>query len=209
MKKDQDSKSIAHQSSHHSQYHNMRRRDTNQGLNTTAGPENSNSPEGTLTLLASALFGIVERQLSSKLDCDKVDDVAQCTIQPGPKGEIGDPGPRGPVDEKGDQGDIGEQGEKGEKGQFDYPGYKGEKGQMGNVGPLGPVGPQGSTGPTGPVASLTQNDCAWHYTDQCGHHCDIGAEKRVQCPVGQYVAGFGIYTWAANGRYNTHIFNML
>ena len=106
LKKDQDSKSIAHQSSHHPQYHNMRRRDTNQGFSTTAGPENSNSPEGTLTLLASALFGIVERQLSSKLDCDKVDDVAQCTIQPGPKGEIGDPGPRGPVGKKGDQGDM-------------------------------------------------------------------------------------------------------
>ena len=198
LSKDQDSKTIAR----HSPYR-IRRSDTNQGLSTTAGPENPT--EGTLTLLANALFGIVERQLNSKLDCDKVDDVAQCTIQPGPKGEIGDPGPRGPVGEKGDQGDIGEQGEKGEKGQFGYPGYKGEKGQMGDVGVAGQVGPQGIIGPVGPVPSLTQNGCSWVYTDQCGHHCGTNVLKRATCPAGQYVAGFGIYTHDWQARHSTHI----
>ena len=197
--KDQDGKNIAR----HSPYR-IRRRDTNQGLSTTAaGPENPT--EGTLTLLANALFGIVERQLNSKLDCDKVDDIAQCTILPGPKGEIGDPGPRGPVGEKGNKGNTGKKGKQGVKGELGYPGYKGEKGQIGDVGPLGPVGPQGVVGPEGPVANLTQNGCSWLYTDQCGYDCGLGTLKRVQCPVGQYVAGFGIYTWNGQPRYNTHI----
>ena len=198
--KDQDINSF----NHHASAYRIRRQDINQGLSTTTGPDSA--LEGTLTLLANALLGIVDRQLNSKLDCEKVDDATQCTILPGPKGDQGDPGPRGPVGEKGDQGVIGEQGEKGEKGQLGYPGYKGEKGQTGNVGPPGPVGPKGMIGPVGPVANLTQNGCSWRYTDTCGHTCGNGVQKRVQCPVGQYVAGFGIYTYGNLGRYHTHIF---
>ena len=198
---DQDIKNFDH---HASNYRIRRQADINQGLSTTTDPDGA--LEGTLTLLANALLGIVDRQLNSKLDCEEVDDATQCTILPGPKGEKGDPGPRGPFGEKGDQGDTGEQGEKGEKGELGYPGYKGEKGQMGNVGLPGPIGPQGNVGPVGPVPSLTQNGCSWHYTDTCGHHCGTGVQKRVQCPVGQYVAGFGINTWRELGRYHTHIF---
>ena len=200
--KDQNSKNFDH---HASNYRIRRQADIRgQGLSTTTDPDSA--LEGTLTLLANALLGIVDRQLSSKLDCEEVDDATQCTILPGPKGDQGDPGPRGPVGEKGDQGVIGEQGEKGEKGQLGYPGYKGEKGQMGNVGPRGQVGPKGMIGPEGPVANLTQNGCSWRYTDTCGHTCGNGVQKRVQCPVGQYVASFGIYTYGNLGRYHTHIY---
>lgn len=199
--KDQGIKSF----DHHASNNRVRRQsNTNQELSTTTDPDSA--LEGTLTLLANALLGIVDRQLNSKLDCSEVSDATQCTILPGPKGDQGDPGPRGPVGKKGDQGDTGEQGEKGEKGELGYPGYKGEKGQMGNVGPRGQIGPQGVVGPVGPVASLTQNSCSWLYTDTCGHSCGNGVQKRVQCPVGRYVAGFGINTWGAAGRYHTHIY---
>ena len=207
--KDQDIKSFEHHD--HASNMRIRRQDiVNQELYTTTTTTTTEDPDsalgGTLTLLANALLGIVDRQLNAKLDCDKVDDATECTILPGPQGEKGDRGPRGPIGDKGDQGVIGGQGEKGEKGELGYPGYKGEKGQMGGTGPSGPVGPQGNVGPAGPVASLTQNGCSWYYTDQCGHGCGNGVQKRVQCPVGQYVAGFGIYTWGSYGRYSPHIY---
>ena len=110
----------------------------------------STSPPGeTLTLLANALFNIVERQLKSMLACNEVEDATRCTILPGPKGDQGAPGPRGPIGEKGEEGDAGKQGERGEKGQLGFPGYKGEKGQEGDAGPLGPIGPRGATGAVG------------------------------------------------------------
>ena len=197
---DLNTKSTDQQSSHR-----LRRSVTNQEPNTTDSETEQvpdSPPGGSLQLLANALFDIVERQLDSKLDCTELKGETECSILPGPKGEQGVRGSRGPVGEKGDEGDLGKQGEKGEPG---YPGYKGEKGQMGHLGPQGPVGPQGITGPAGPVATLRQNGCSWYYTDHCGHSCGTGTRKLVTCPVGQYVAGFGIYTWNANGRYNTHI----
>ena len=203
LNKDQDIKSF----DDHASNYRIRRQDINQELTTATTADPDNELEGTLTLLANALLGIVDRQLNSKLDCDK--DATQCTILPGPKGEKGDPGRvgrRGSVGEKGDQGDVGEKGEKGGKGQLGYPGYKGQKGQIGLVGPPGPVGPKGRIGPRGPAISLTQSGCSWLYTDTCGHSCGNGVQKRVQCPVGQYVAGFGINTWGQLGRYHTHIF---
>ena len=187
----------------------IRREEVNQGLSTTTTTNPDSALEGTLTLLANALLGIVDRQLNSKLDCDKVDDATQCTILPGPKGEKGDTGSdgrRGRAGDRGPKGDIGEQGEKGEKGQLGYPGYKGEKGQIGLVGPPGPVGPQGIVGPVGPATNLTQSGCSWVYTDQCGHHCGRNVLKRATCPLGQYVAGFGIYTHDWQARYDTHIY---
>ena len=201
MKKDVDTKIINRHA-----LHRLRRSVANQEPNivsTTTVPESP--PGGALTILANALLDIVERQLKSMLACNEVEDATSCTIQPGPKGDQGDPGPRGPIGEKGDEGDIGKQGERGEKGQLGYPGYKGEKGQVGDAGPPGPVGPQGATGPLGPVASLSQNGCSWYYTDHCGHHCGANVLKRTTCPIGQYVAGFGLYAHHSYGRYNTHV----
>ena len=198
--KDQGIKSF----DYHASNYRIRRQgdnDTNQELSTTTDPDSA--LEGTLTLLANALLGIVDRQLNSKLDCSEVSDATQCTILPGPKGDQGDPGPRGPVGKKGDQGDTGEQGEKGEKGQLSYPGYKGEKGTKGQIGNRGPPGPVGHKGMIGPAASLTQTGCSWIFTDECRHNCGRSALKSATCPLGQYVVGFGIYTYDWYGRYNT------
>ena len=159
--------------------------------------------EGAVELLTSALSHIVESQLKTYLDCEGSEDT--CTIEPGPQGEQGEVGPQGLKGDQGDRGEDGPQGEKGEKGHLGYPGYKGEKGMMGAGGPAGPVGPQGVAGPTGPVAILAQNNCNWRFTDTCGHHCGYGTQFRVQCPIGQYVAGFGIRTSGSHGRYHTHI----
>ena len=197
---------IMEDKNHHALHH-LRRSIINQepSIVSTTGPENP--PGGTLTLLANALFDVVERQLKSMLACNKVDDATRCTILPGPKGDQGDTGPQGPVGEKGDEGDIGTQGERGEKGQSGFPGNKGEKGQTGDIGdtgPPGPIGPKGAMGPVGTVARLTQNGCSWQYTDTCAHRCGISL-RRTTCPIGQYVAGFGIRTWHDLGRYDTHI----
>ena len=159
----------------------------------------------------------------------------ECTIQSGPKGEdgmtgerglggevgekgaTGDTGPTGYPGHKGDRGDRGElgpvgpqgeRGEKGETGQLGYPGYKGEKGEVGGRGEIGPVGPQGVQGIKGQKGevALRQSGCTWLYTDKCGHKCGTNKPFTAVCPTGQYVAGFGIHTWNANGRYNTRVY---
>ena len=158
----------------------------------------------TVQLLTTALSQIVEGQLEAHLDCDN--ESTSCTIEPGPKGMQGEVGPRGPKGDRGRRGETGPRGEVGQKGQHGYPGYKGEKGQMGSIGPQGPVGPAGPKGATGPVSVLRQNNCIWRYTDTCGHGCGTGSSRETTCPVGQYVAGFGIHTWGSNGRYNTRIY---
>ena len=187
--------------------HRLRRSSSNQDQQRLANSESPTTGE-TLNLLTNALLNIVERQLNSKLDCSQADDTTQCTIKPGPKGDQGDRGRRGPVGERGDKGnlgDIGEKGDRGEKGQIGYPGYKGEKGQVGVVGPPGPSGLRGTPGLTGSIVRLQQTGCSWHYTDQCGHRCGYQVLKRATCPIGQYVAGFGMYTAHDLGRYNPHI----
>ena len=142
----------------------------------------------TVQLLAAALSHIVEGQLEAHLDCS---NESKCTIEPGPKGM---------------QGEIGQRGPKGEVGQKGQLGYPGEKGQMGSTGPQGPIGPTGPKGAVGPISVLRQNNCSWRYTDTCGHGCGTGSSRETTCPVGQYVAGFGIHTWGSNGRYNTRIY---
>ena len=123
----------------------------------------------------------------------------------GEKGEKGHHGHKGDSGSQGVRGPVGPSGEKGGKGELGYTGYKGEKGQTGSIGSQGGVGPKGAVGPRGPVATLAQSGCNWQYTDTCGHHCGTNIRKRTTCPVGQYVAGFGIITWDQYGRFNTHI----
>lgn len=159
----------------------------------------------TVHLLTAALSQIVEGQLEARLDCSN-NDSASCTIEPGPKGMQGEVGPRGPKGDRGRRGETGPKGEVGQKGELGYPGYKGEKGRVGNIGPQGPVGPAGPKGATGPVSVLRQTSCTWRYTDTCGHRCGDGSSRETKCPVGQYVAGFGIHTWGSNGRYHTRIY---
>ena len=200
--KDQDIKSFNHQAP------NYRLRRQVQEPTTTSTVDSDNELEGTVNLLADALLGIVERQLNSKLDCDKVEDATQCTIQPGPKGEKGDigrvglRGPVGPTGEKGYRGNRGYTGVKGQKGQIGQYGQKGQKGQKGWTGARGYTGSQGRTGPPGPALQLHQRSCTWRFTDRCGHNCGREVLKQVWCAAGEYVAGFGIRTWADRGRYD-------
>ena len=188
------------------------------------------------TLLTRAFSGIVEGQLRQALKCNEEDQELgrECTIQPGPKGEVGmagEQGLKGEVGEKGVKGDIGltgypghkgdrgelgpvgpqcegQKGKKGERGQLGYPGYKGEKGEVGGRGRIGPVGLQGVQGIKGQKGevALRQSGCTWHYTDRCGHLCGVKRPFTAVCPTGQYVAGFGIHTYTKFGRYNTRVY---
>ena len=141
----------------------------------------------------------------------------------GPQGEKGEQGPSGEQGERGNMGHTGQKGEKGEvgsKGDRGVAGPTGEKGARGDQGVAGPTGVNGAkgdrgvAGPTGvkgakgaqgPVA-LRQVNCEWVYTDRCGHSCGNGASYTAKCPVGKYVAGFGIHTWNTAGRYNTRVY---
>ena len=163
----------------------------------------ANGVEG---LLATAISDVVEQKLEDTLDC--APDDHECTLKPGPKGDKGEQGPRGERGErgeKGDRGDIGPQGGKGELGHTGYKGEKGEVGAKGDQGVAGPTGVQGVKGEQGTVA-LRQVNCDWIYTDTCGHQCGTGKPYTATCPVGKYVAGFGIHTWDSHGRYNTRIY---
>ena len=162
----------------------------------------------TIHLLSAALSQIVEGQLEAHLDCSN-NESTSCTIEPGPKGMQGEVGPRGPKGDRGRRGETGPKGEVGQKGHLGYPGYKGEKGQMGSIGPQGPVGPAGPKGATGPASVLRQTSCTWQYTNRCGtcqSERSIVRRFETKCPVGQYVAGFGIHVSESGGRYNTRIY---
>ena len=127
------------------------------------------------------------------------------TGEKGAKGDRGDTGPTGEKGDKGDRGDTGPIGEKGDKGDRGVVGPTGVKGDKGDRGVAGPTGEKGAKGALGPVA-LRQVNCEWIYTDTCGHGCGNGVPKTVTCPVGKYVAGFGIHTWGSHGRYNTRVY---
>ena len=150
-----------------------------------------------VSLLIGILSNIVEHQLQETLDCNSND--TECTLKPGPKGEVGSGG------EKGDRGEIGPQGERGQLG---YPGYKGQKGEVGAKGDRGVAGTPGIQGKKGDqgLLMLRQVNCGWVYTDQCGHRCGSGTSFTAVCPPGKYVAGFGIRTWGTNSRDHTRVY---
>ncbi len=50
---------------------------------------------------------IVQRQLEAHLNCS-TDEKTKCTIEPGPKGDLGPPGPQGETGAQGPKGDRGE-----------------------------------------------------------------------------------------------------
>ena len=148
-------------------------------------------------------------KLEATLDYgDSNEGNTECTLKPGPKGDKGEQGPRGERGERGEKGDRGDIGPQGQKGQRGYTGYKGERGEVGargDRGVAGPTGMKGAKGAQGTVA-LRQVNCEWVYTDRCGHKCGTGASKTATCPVGKYVAGFGINTWGSYGRYDTRVY---
>ena len=175
--------------------------------------EDDEQQESASELLKNALSEIVQTELESIMNCTlpghsqptPAAAARQCSLQPGSKGDHGHTGPAGPQGDMGRQGRDGEKGEKGETGNIGYPGYRGEKGALGAVGLPGRVGPVGLAGPRGPIAVLQQSNCAWRYTDTCGHNCGT-TPKTAVCPPGQYVSGFGIHTHNHYGRYHTRIY---
>ena len=104
-------------------------------------------------LLTNALTEIIEMKLTSYMNCNKKEDnVTQCTLQPGPKGEPGDTGPpgvQGGIGEQGLAGPIGEHGLTGPQGPAGERGAKGDMGERGLKGDTGSRGPQGGTGEKG------------------------------------------------------------
>ena len=177
-------------------------------LKRSSNGDDDNGDESVQELLETALSKIVEEQLEATLDCGENDQGdTECTLKPGPKGDRGEQGPRGEQGERGEKGDRGDIGPQGQKGQLGYPGYKGQKGDggaKGDPGVAGPTGLQGAKGAQGTVA-LRQVNCEWIFTDTCGHSCGR-VSKTATCPVGKYVAGFGISTWDSAGRYHTRVY---
>ena len=105
-------------------------------------------------ILADALTELIEKKLYTFLECNRDEDnMTDCSLKPGPKGEKGDIGEDG---KEGPRGLQGEPGVKGQKGHYGYPGYKGEvgpqgmEGQPGPKGDMGDIGPKGEVGPAGP-----------------------------------------------------------
>jgi hypothetical protein len=54
--------------------------------------------------------------------------------------------------------------------------------------------------------SLEQNTCQWIYISTCGHSCGAGSYYQAVCPVGYYMAGHSMYTWASYATYNHRIY---
>ena len=92
----------------------------------------SDSSQTATDLLADALAELIERKLYTIMDCarDYADNLTDCSLKPGPKGDKGS---------LGDQGKEGPQGMNGKPGVKGDIGMKGQRGMMGVQGPPGPI----------------------------------------------------------------------
>ncbi len=108
---------------------------------------------------ADDLAELIEKKLYSIMDCarDYADNLTECSLKPGPKGDkgcLGDQGKEGPQGMNGDIGHNGSNGEPGVQGDIGlngFPGRRGEVGPMGPIGDLGPMGPRGDKGDMGEI----------------------------------------------------------
>ena len=102
----------------------------------------------------SVMQRLIRNELYIIMDCDKDEDnLTDCSLKPGPKGDKGSIGQQGEVGPKGDKGVVGARGDRGLIGPQGPVGGRGPKGDRGSVGPRGdrgPVGPQGPVGYRGP-----------------------------------------------------------
>ncbi|XP_064388410.1 uncharacterized protein LOC135336507 [Halichondria panicea] len=107
----------------------------------------SGSSQSATDLLADALTELIEKKLYTIMDCDRddADNLTDCSLKPGSKGDKGCLGDQG---KEGSQGMIGEPGVKGHIG---YPGHKGEVGPRGPIGDPGPMGYRGVKGDMGEI----------------------------------------------------------
>ena len=115
----------------------------------------SGSSQSATDLLADALAELIEKKLYTIMDCarDDADNLTDCSLKPGPKGDkgcLGDQGKEGPQGMNGEPGVIGLSGHNG------YPGYPGHKGEVGPKGPIGDPGPMGHRGVKGDMGEIGQ-----------------------------------------------------
>ncbi len=96
----------------------------------------SGSSQSATDLLADALAELIEKKLYTIMDCtrDDADNLTDCSLKPGPKGD------KGCLGDQGKEGPQGINGEPGVKGHIGYPGHKGEMGPKGPIGNPGPMG---------------------------------------------------------------------
>ncbi len=117
----------------------------------------SGSSQSATDLLADALAELIEKKLYTIMNCakDDADNLTECSLKPGPKGDkgcLGDQGKEGPQGMNGDIGHNGSNGEPGVQGDIGlngFPGHPGYPGRRGEVGPMGPIGDPGPMGPRG------------------------------------------------------------
>ncbi|XP_064388529.1 collagen alpha-1(XVII) chain-like [Halichondria panicea] len=104
----------------------------------------SGSSQSATDLLADALAELIEKKLYTIMECTRndADNLTDCSLKPGPKGNKGG---------LGDQGPQGINGESGVKGHIGYPGHKGEVGPNGPIGDPGPMGHRGVKGDMGEI----------------------------------------------------------
>ncbi len=95
----------------------------------------SGSSQSATDLLADALAELIEKKLYTIMDCarDDGDNLTECSLKPGSKG------------------DQGLNGEPGIKGHIGYPGHKGKVGPKGSTGDPGPMGHRGDKGGIGEI----------------------------------------------------------
>ena len=106
------------------------------------------SEESSSESFNSIMQRLIRNELYIIMDCDEDEDnLTDCSLKPGPKGDKGSIGQQGEVGPKGDKGVVGDRGFIGPQGPV---GDRGPKGDIGAKGDRGPVGPQGSVGYRGP-----------------------------------------------------------
>ncbi len=107
----------------------------------------SGSSQSATDLLADALAELIEKKLYTIMNCakDDADNLTECSLKPGPKGD------KGCLGDQGKEGPQGMNGEPGVKGHIGYPGHTGEVGPKGPIGDPGPMGPRGHKGDMGEI----------------------------------------------------------
>ncbi len=107
----------------------------------------SGSSQSATDLLADALAELIEKKLYTIMNCakDDADNLTECSLKPGPKGD------KGCLGDQGKEGPQGMNGEPGVKGHIGYPGHHGEVGPKGPIGDPGPMGPRGDKGDMGEI----------------------------------------------------------
>ncbi len=107
----------------------------------------SGSSQSATDLLADALAELIEKKLYTIMDCARndADNLTDCSLKPGPKGD------KGCLGDQGKEGPQGMNGQPGVKGHIGYPGHNGEVGPKGFIGDPGPIGHRGIKGDMGEI----------------------------------------------------------